>query len=239
MATITVTDLTVRLGDPPTTVLDRVTFSAAPGSIVLIVGANGSGKSVLFRTILGLHTPNAGTVAIDGVALTGGTVSAFHQRCGVTFQNTDLQIFGDTVEEDLRIGKEHLTRPDDRFLGSFGLESLLRRAPGELSGGQRRRLALAGAFYGSPEFLLFDEPFIELDYPHILQLLERVREARNRGATVLIASHDTRDIWQISDRVILLDGGRVKADGPPSDVAGQIGPAVGLRPINPQDGGRG
>jgi len=238
MATIAVTDLTVRLGDSPAPVLDNVSFVAGPGSIVLVVGANGSGKSVLFRTILGLHSPQSGTIAIDDVVLSASSVTPFHRRCGVTFQDTDLQIFGDTVEEDIRIGKGDLPCPDRGFLESFGLESLLDRPPGELSGGQRRRVALAGAFYGSPEFLLFDEPFIELDFPHILQLLERIREARDRGATILIASHDTRDIWEISDRVILLDGGRVAAAGAPGEVVERIGPDVGLRPIDGSGEGR-
>ncbi|MFW6229251.1 MAG: ABC transporter ATP-binding protein, partial [Alkalispirochaeta sp.] len=231
MATLAVTDLTVELGEPREPVLKEISFIAETGSIVLVVGANGSGKSVLIRTILGLHHPHSGTIAVDNVVLTRGAFPAFHRRCGVTFQNTDLQIFGDTVETDLLIGKEGHPPPDRGFLESFGIASLLHRDPAELSGGQRRRVALAGAFYGAPDLLLLDEPFIELDYPHILQLLQRIREARDRGATVLIASHETRDIWELSDRVILLDRGNVSAVGTPGEVEEKIGPEIGLRPI--------
>jgi energy-coupling factor transporter ATP-binding protein EcfA2 len=230
MASLEITGLSVALGDPPREVLSGIDLVADAGSLTLILGANGSGKSVLLRTLIGLHSPKTGRILVDGQEAGRRGQRAFHRRCGVTFQNTDVQIFGDTVEQDLRIGKGANYPLDAPFLHAFGLAELRTAIPHELSGGQRRRLALAGAFLGSPDFLFLDEPFLELDYPHILHVLDRIEAVRAAGSVIVVASHETRDIWEIADTVVLLDGGRVVKSGPPADVIPWIGPAVGLRP---------
>ena len=230
MASLAVTGLSVALGDPPREVLSNVDIAAAPGSLTLILGANGSGKSVLLRTLIGLHKQNAGQIHIDGRELRRRRHREFQRRCGMTFQNTDVQIFGDTVQNDLRIGKNADYPLDLSFLRAFGLEGLQNAIPHELSGGQRRRLALAGAFLGSPEFLFLDEPFLELDYPHIMRVIDRIEAITAAGTVVIVASHETRDIWEIADTVVLLDAGQVVKSGTPDEVAASVGPEVGLRP---------
>jgi energy-coupling factor transporter ATP-binding protein EcfA2 len=151
MASLEITGLSVALGDPLREVLSDVDLVADSGSLTLVLGANGSGKSVLLRTLIGLHRYQAGRILVDGRE---PGRRAFHRRCGVTFQNTDVQIFGDTVENDLRIGKGVDHPLDPTFMDAFGLEELRNAIPHELSGGQRRRLALAGAFLGTPDFFL-------------------------------------------------------------------------------------
>ncbi len=230
MASLEITDLTVRLGDPKRTVLEKVSFLCDGGNILLILGANGSGKSVLLRTLLGLHQVKRGSVLLDGSPL-AHKKDGLYRRSGVALQNPDHQIFGDTVFDDLCIGRT----PDDvrrhPAVAAFGLDALLNVPPHELSGGQRRRLALAGACIASRDFLFLDEPFIELDYPHILVLIDQIRYARSRGSVVVVASHETRDIWEISDRVLLLHDGRPVVYGPPDTVRPYVSPRYGLRPL--------
>lgn len=231
MATLSISNLTVRIGDPPREVLRGISFLADAGSLVLVLGANGSGKSVLLRTLLGFHRVKGGSILLDGRRIGHLGTREMRRRIGVTFQNTDVQIFGDTVASDLMIGHPEKRVIDDEIIGAFGLSGLEDQSPAELSGGQRRRLALAGAFLNRPDFLILDEPFIELDYPHILAVLREIDRARDRGATVIVASHETRDIWERTDTVILLNEGQVLGAGAPTEVASLVGPAVGLRPI--------
>ena len=239
MSFLKVENLVVRLGDPERTVLDNLSFSVSEPSVVLVLGANGSGKSVLLRTILGLHRIAQGTISVDGAAPRQQQHRRqykqqrrkIHQRSGVAFQNPDYQIFGDTVADDLRIGRSDGSIPGHPAVEAMGLTPLLNSPPQQLSGGQRRRLVLAGAFAAADDFLFLDEPFIELDYPHILHLVDLITAARDRGTTVLVASHETRDIWDIADQVLLLYQGKGLAFGSIEEVRHHVSPAVGLRPL--------
>lgn len=231
MATISINNASVVLGDPPSPVLQEFSMTFDPGAIHLVLGANGSGKTILLRTLLGLQRLRSGTVTLDGEPLTRRSRRTLHSNSGVTFQNTDIQIFGDTVLEDLQIGRDATFQPDPRLLSDFGLAHLLQKPPSELSGGQRRRLAIAGALIGEPKFLFLDEPFLELDYPHILNLVARLQTLRSSGTTIIIASHETQDVWGIVDNVVLITEGRIVGSGPPKAVAVNIGPEIGLRPI--------
>jgi energy-coupling factor transporter ATP-binding protein EcfA2 len=229
MASLEVKDLTVRLGDPKRTVLSSLSFGVYDPSVVLLLGANGSGKSVLLRTILGLHPLTKGTLHVDGTAVRDFRTQV-HRRSGIALQNPDHQIFGDTVGDDLSIGLAGKVAPNHPAIQAMGLTDILDLPPHELSGGQRRRLALAGACMAARDFLFLDEPFIELDFPHILRLIDLITSARSAGTTVVVASHETRDIWEISDRVLLLHEGKPMAYGPPEEVLPAITVETGLRP---------
>lgn len=236
MAELSLSEVSVALGDPPTPVLSSITTRFRPGAITLVLGANGSGKSVLLRAVLGL-VPADGAVKLDGEILSRRR-DAFYRRTGVTFQNPDLQIFGETVREDVQLGFRQRRGTDaseeelHALLHRNGLSGLADRTPWELSGGQRRRLAIAGAVAGDPEVLLLDEPFLELDFPSVRDLIATIAAARDRGATVVVTSHETRDIWPLVDTVVVLDGGRVVYDGPPRRAHHAVNEAHGLRPLN-------
>ncbi len=230
MAHLVVDRLSVRLGEPPRTILENVSLDLPPGTMALVLGANGSGKSVLLRSILGLLPSSDGAIYLDRKRLKG-TFAALHRRAGVCFQNPDIQLFGETVGEDLAVALGEGERLDDDLVGRFGLSSVLDAPPWELSGGMRRRLALAGAFAARPDVLFLDEPFLELDYPAVRVLAAELQRHCGRGGSVLLASHDTRDIWEMCHCVIILKDGVVEFAGSPGDAARYVTPAVGLRPF--------
>ncbi len=230
MAQLVLNGLSLELGDPPVPVLSRISFSCEPGTVTLLLGPNGCGKSVLLRTILGLCPGYSGTIAWDGSVLSR-QFRRLHGQSGVVFQNPEQQIFGATVREDLLAGQPRDTVIDQVILQELGLTELLLRSPAELSGGQRRRLALAGAFVGNRRILFLDEPFLELDYPAVEGLVRLVIRFRDAGGIVVVASHETRDIWPLTDRVVLLVNGVVRFSGSRDDAAGVLLPEYGLRPL--------
>jgi energy-coupling factor transporter ATP-binding protein EcfA2 len=158
----------------------------------------------------------------------------------VCFQNPDLQIFGDTVAEDIGLALSsggartavEASGECTRLMGEFGLSEVASETPWTLSGGQRRRLALAGALAGPPKVLILDEPFLELDYPSVEQLITSLRGFRDRGGTVIVASHETRDIWPVVDQTVVMYGGEAVYTGPPHGARPYIVPAYGLRPLS-------
>ena len=231
MASIELRSVSVRCGEDRRTVLDSIDLDISYGSISLLLGANGSGKTVLLRTILGLFPTIGGTITLDGVVLKR-PFTRLHRMSGVCFQNSNVQIFGETVREDIEIGRAPITSDDEPVLDAFGIGELLDLSPSELSGGQLRRVALAGAFLRKPRFLFLDEPFLELDYPHIVRTVDQIDSARRRGVAVVITSHETRDIWEVLDRVTILERGRVVFCGSPADAISEISPSIGLRPFS-------
>jgi energy-coupling factor transporter ATP-binding protein EcfA2 len=196
---------------------------------------------VLLRSILGLLRLESGTIDLDGVAL-GKRPEDLYRRCGVCFQNPDLQLFGETVEDDVALSLEargHGSSGEDQAavaLKRFGLQELTIKAPWELSGGQRRRLALAGAFAGLPELLILDEPFLELDYPAVQDLVAALHEHRQNDGLAIVASHESRDLWEVVDQVIVLHQGRLAYAGPRGGAEAYVTPHYGLRPRHPQEG---
>ncbi|MEX2442057.1 MAG: ABC transporter ATP-binding protein [Alkalispirochaeta sp.] len=242
MADVELKDVAVTLGDPPRRIIDTVSLRCLSGTITLVVGANGSGKSVLLRTILSLVQPSAGSVFFDGADVRRKP-RILHAVTGVCFQNPDLQIFGDTVAEDVALAlttgtpnaEEDTAGHCDKLVAEFGLEGHEGDAPWTLSGGQRRRLALAGALAGPPKVLILDEPFLELDYPSVRRLVATLRAFRDSGGTVILASHETRDIWHLVDQAVVMYEGRALYTGPPEGAQPFVVPDYGLRPIAAED----
>jgi energy-coupling factor transporter ATP-binding protein EcfA2 len=235
MASIYLKDVTVSAGDPPRDLLSQVSVRFEPGTINLILGVNGSGKSMLLRAILGLQPHREGSITLNGAELRRDFCS-LHEIAGVAFQNPDLQIFGETVREDVALAADPAGAPVedsevDALLQRFGLEESGSAPPWELSGGQKRRLALAGAFAGNPSVLALDEPFLELDYPSIQVLTALLAERRDAGACVIVTSHETADLWNVVDQVVVVAAGRILYAGGRDGAIEVIGPAVGLRPL--------
>lgn len=233
MEKFVVENLTLRFPNLKTPVLQNVSFSVHAGTLSLICGANGSGKSVLLRSCLALETPEIGTVRLDGIDVRRDP-KELYRRSATVFQNPATQIFGTTVDEEISfsLGGDRAVRPQDRrILEILGIEALRQRSPGELSGGQLQRLALSGAFIADAEILFLDEPTSALDYRYIRAFASVARQAREAGTAILATAHDIRDIWEIADQIILLHEGQTVYVGPPDAAVDYLTPTYGMRPL--------
>ncbi len=193
---------------------------------VAILGRNGSGKSTVARLVNALLLAKSGTIEVGGIEpVDDETVYLVRRQCGMVFQNPDNQIVGTTVEEDVAFGPENLGMPWERMqkavtsaLDAVGLNQLRTRAPHELSGGQKQKLAIAGALAMQPHCLILDEATAMLDPEsavEFLQLVEQLRE--RRGLTVLTITHNMEEAL-LADYVYVVDRGRIALSGTPSDV---------------------
>lgn len=211
---------------------DGVSFQVGRGELVALIGGSGTGKTVLLNQLIGLMQPSAGTIRLLGVDVWQAgleTLNGLRRRFGVLFQ--DGALFSSlTVAENVAAPmREHLTLPravQDQLvefrLAMAGLPlSALDKKPAELSGGMRKRAALARALALEPELLFLDEPTSGLD-PIAARAFDQVVRTLcdSLGLTVFMNTHDLDTLWGIVDRVIVLSEGRVIADGPVAEVAG-------------------
>lgn len=211
--------------------LRNLSLSLRSGEFTLLAGANGAGKSALLRVAARLLAPTEGHLQ---VFMDSGEWKErdFRRAVRMVLQHPARQLLGQTVEEDLRIavrtaevGERELQEQVDHF----NLRDLLSRPCHALSGGEQRRVALAGALLGEPEILLFDEPFLELDYPSTREFLRLLRLLRERGVGLVLATHDYHRTLAEADRMVILRSGSVAVDAPPSEAV-QGAEAYGLRP---------
>jgi cobalt/nickel transport system ATP-binding protein len=199
--------------------LEDVAFAIDQGERVGLVGPNGAGKTTLFLCLCGVLRPRAGHLDVGGVDPRDSQArKALSARVGIVFQNSDDQLFNTTVLDDVAFGPLNLgltieevrTRVAEA-LGRVGMSGQEQRVPFHLSGGEKRRVALAGVLAMRPEVLLLDEPSMFLDprgRRELIALLQAV------GGTQVIGSHDLEMILQLCRRVLVLDGGKLVADGP-------------------------
>lgn len=214
-ATLAVQQVTVRYAAEENPALSDVTLRVDPGSIVLVAGASGSGKSTLARVVAGVLAPQEGEALLGGRAVRPGQV-------GLSFQRVEEQVFCSTVLEDVCYGprnrglaEEDVRREAARSLHLLGVdEGLWGRSPLELSGGQRRRVALAGILALEPGAYVFDEPTAGLDGEARVLLHDVVRRLAAAGNPVAVISHDLDEWLDVASRVVLLRQGRVVFDGP-------------------------
>ncbi|MCJ8502523.1 energy-coupling factor ABC transporter ATP-binding protein [Desulfatitalea alkaliphila] len=204
--------------------LHDITLSIPRGQFVVLAGPNGSGKSTLLRHFNGLLTPRAGTVWLDGVPVAADPARA-RRMVGLVFQDAESQIVGETVRDDIAFGPENLCWSCDAVdaavraaMDQLGLTHLADESPHLLSGGERRRLAIAGVLAMGPEVVMLDEPFANLDYPGIREVLRQVVAMHGQGRTILLAAHDLEKVVGHAQRLIIMDKGRIAADGPVVDV---------------------
>ena len=202
--------------EPGTPVLDNLSFHIRKGETVGLIGANGAGKSTIMKLMLGL-LPAQGEILVDGMPVTKQNLSVIRQKIGFVLQDSDNQMFMPTVYEDMIFGPRNygLTREEadarvDRVLKELGLESLKYRHNHKISGGEKRMAAIATILAMEPEMIVMDEPSTALDPVNRRRVISTIN---SRKETKLIASHDLDMILDTCQRVILLNHGRIVADG--------------------------
>lgn len=206
--------------------LDDVSLAFARGRCTAILGANGSGKSTLLRLCDALAFAEAGIVSFEGRALTEEVLADekfafdFRRRVALVFQNPDVQLFNPTVRDELAFGPLQLRWPDEKIrdavettLTRFGITHLRERSPHRLSGGEKKRVALASVFILDPDVLLLDEPTAALDPGAQNGMIDAVQELLDSGRTVILATHDLGVVEDLADDCVVMEGGRVAARG--------------------------
>lgn len=196
--------------------LQGVSFRIGHGEKVALLGKNGAGKSTLLLHTNGILLPTSGSVDVGGVPVTKKTLPIVRQSVGLVFQNPDDQLFMPTVEEDVAFGPLNMHLPPEEVerrvteaLETVECSHLLKNSPGQLSGGQKRRIAIAGVLAMQPSVLVMDEPTSNLDWGAREKLATLVDSFHH---TCIIASHDLGLIRKLCPRTIVLDKGRVVAD---------------------------
>ena len=210
--------------------LDNVSFKIEDKSFVGVIGHTGSGKSTLLQHLNGLLKPDSGSIVIDGVDITDSHTKMLdiRKKVGLVFQYPEYQLFEETVAKDVAFGPTNLgldqEEIDARVRESIGLvgldyERLKDKSPFELSGGQKRRVAIAGVLAMKPDILVLDEPTAGLNPKAHFDILDMVADIHRRQNNITIfVSHNMNDIARMSDQVLVIDKGRLAMDGTPSEV---------------------
>ena len=203
-----------------------VSFRITHGEKVALVGANGAGKSTLLLHTNGLLIPSQGEVVMGGIKLTRRTLPLVRQSVGLVFQDSDNQLFMPTVEEDvafgpsnMRLEPEEIRRRVTEALDAVGALDLRGESPFRLSGGQKRRVAIATVLAMEPSVLVMDEPTSNLDPRARRQIIDLIRRFSH---TTLIATHDMEMVLDLCDRTIVMKEGRIVADGSTRHVFGDL-----------------
>ena len=233
--------------------LREVNLDIDEGSFLLIAGSNGSGKTLLMKILAGLLEPGGGEVlfqqrplynAKQGRAQRRKTERSLRRELGLVFQDADAQIVGETVAEDTIFGPENLgfsaaeaKALAEKALSSLGLAEKRDSSPRRLSGGEKRRLAIAGVLAMGCGTIIMDEPFANLDWPGVVQTLRVISELKTSGKTLIILTHELEKILALADRLVILHRGRICDDGPPAEVLDRLDPAWGVRDPRQSYGG--
>lgn len=212
-----------------TKALDQVNLEIRDGEVIGLIGHTGSGKSTLVQHFNGLLKPTSGTIQVQGVEVAKGVnLRPLRQKVGLVFQYPEHQLFEETVAIDVAFGlkdaglsKEETQQRVDKALSAVGIdyETYKDRSPFELSGGQMRRVAIAGVLAMEPEVLILDEPTAGLDPQTRKDILEHLRRVqKGRGITLIIVSHSMDDIAAMVNRIIVMDKGKIYAQGSPGEI---------------------
>lgn len=211
-----------------TVALRDVTLSVAEGEILSIVGPTGCGKTTLIQHLNGILRPSRGKVYVDGQILDGTDLKKVRQRVGLVFQYPEHQLFEETVYQDIAFGPRNMGLSEEEVnlrvreameLMELDFERFSKRSPFFLSGGEMRRVALAGVLAMRPCILAMDEPTAGLDprgKAHLLELIKNLH--RDLGVTVVMVSHGMEELYELSDRVLVMKEGRLLAGGTPAEV---------------------
>lgn len=213
--------------DDGTNALNNVNLKVNKGDIVALLGKNGAGKSTLFLHFNGILKPDKGEILIDGEKLSYDKKSLikYRQKVGLVFQNPDDQIFAPTVEEDIAFGplnlklpmKEVQKRVEDS-LRKVGMEGFEKKAPHHLSGGQKKRVAIAGILAMKPEIMVFDEPTAGLDPKGASKIIKLLKELNDEGITIIVSTHDVDLVPEYANNVFVIHEGTIISKGSPKEI---------------------
>lgn len=204
--------------------LKDINFSLCEGEFLIIAGKNGSGKTVLMKHLNGLLKPSSGKVLLKGEDIHKNITGA-REKIGLIFQNADSQLIGITVKEDIAFGPRNLRlskqEVENRVLEAaqaVSVESLLDKNPHTLSGGEKKRVTIAGVLAMNPDILIFDEPFTGLDYPGVVDVLTQILRLHSEGHNIILITHDLEKVLAHATRLIILGEGQIQEDGSPEEL---------------------
>jgi len=208
-------------------VVDRLNITLKPGEILGLLGPNGAGKTTFFYMIAGLIRSDSGKILIDEEDVTDKTVSV-RASMGLAYLPQEPSVFGRlTVEENILaaleqrrdINKEQKKRELEKLVEEFQLKKFLKTKSIKLSGGERRRVEIARSLSSNPSFILLDEPFAGIDPKAVSELKETLKKLKNLKLGILISDHNVRETMQICDNVLIMNEGKVIAEGTPEKVS--------------------
>jgi len=206
--------------------LQHIHFVAPRNTRIAVIGSNGAGKSTLFKHFNGILRPTSGAVLVRGEPITKENIREVRKFVGIVFQNPDDQIIAPTVAQDVAFGPTNLGLDEETVshrvceaLRITGIEHLADRAPHHLSGGEKKRVAIAGAIAMEPEVLVLDEPTAGLDPQGIRDLLAFINELKRKsGMTVIFSTHDVSLVPEIADYIYVMDKGTIVAEGTVAEI---------------------
>ncbi len=210
--------------------LNSVSVEFKDGEFTALIGHTGSGKSTLIQHLNGLLKPSSGKIVIDGVDITvkKANLTSIRKEVGLVFQYPEYQLFEETIEKDIAFGPKNLGLSDEeiskrvkRAMNIVGLEYDLykEKSPFELSGGQKRRVAIARVVAMEPKVLILDEPTAGLDPKGRDEILGQIKKLHDEyNMTIILVSHSMEDVAKLAERVIVMNGGEIIIDGNPSEV---------------------
>lgn len=210
--------------------LDDINLEIKDGEFVTLIGHTGSGKSTLIQHLNGLLKPTSGRILVDGVDITEKNVklTEIRKKIGLVFQYPEYQLFEETIEKDIQFGprnlglsEEEINKRVKKAMSMVGLdyEEYKDKSPFELSGGQKRRVAIAGVVAMEPKVLILDEPTAGLDPKGRDEILAQVKQLHKEyNITTIIVSHSMEDVAKIADRVIVMNKGKAVLDGVPRNI---------------------
>jgi len=201
--------------------LEGINFIAPRNARIAVIGSNGAGKSTLFKHFNGIFRPSSGSVLVRGEPITKQNIREVRKFVGIVFQNADDQIFSPTVEQDVAFGPTNLGLDEETIhhrvheaLRIVGIEDLAERVPHHLSGGEKKRVAIAGVIAMEPEVLVLDEPTAGLDPQGVKDLVGFINSlSKKYGMTVVFSTHDVGLVAEVSDYIYVMNKGRFVAEG--------------------------
>jgi energy-coupling factor transport system ATP-binding protein len=206
-------------------VLHGIDLEIDEGEFVAVMGENGAGKTTLVKHFNGLLKPTKGKVFVDGIDTAKSTVASLSRIVGLVFQNPDHQLFSETVRDEVAFSLRNFGFSEDVIekrvrvvLEALDLMPYINTSPFMLSGGERKRVALASVLAWNPKHIVLDEPTIGQDYQQKDKLRNFILQLNAQGKTVIIVTHDVEFVAECKPRVILLSNGNIVADGPATEI---------------------